>query len=96
MLKGRRSSGLIAVGSERVRLLNVDAPESFRPRCDAELVAGLQTKERLAQLLRTGPVQIDRHGQGRYRRTLARLSLLRNAKVSDVGEVLIAESPPLA
>jgi micrococcal nuclease len=67
MLKGRRSSGLIAVGSERVRLLNVDAPESFRPRCDAELVAGLKTKERLAQLLRTGPVRIDRHGQDRYR-----------------------------
>lgn len=26
----------IAIGTERVRLLNVDAPESFRPRCEAE------------------------------------------------------------
>lgn len=55
----------IAIGSERIRLLNVDAPESFRPRCDAELVAGLKAKERLAQLLRGGPIEIERHGQDR-------------------------------
>ncbi|EIM26682.1 thermonuclease family protein [Microvirga lotononidis] len=75
----------IALGRER--LLNVDTPETFRPRCDADLVAGLRAKERLAELLRAGPVGIDRHGEDRYRRTLARLS----AGGRDVGEILIAE-----
>ncbi|MBQ0820709.1 thermonuclease family protein [Microvirga sp. HBU67558] len=77
----------IAIGSERVRILNVDTPETFRPRCEAELVAGLKAKERLAELLRAGPVGIERHGQDRYRRTLARLS----AGGRDVGSVLVAE-----
>ncbi len=77
----------IAIGSERVRILNVDTPETFRPRCEAELVAGLKAKERLAELLRAGPVGIDRHGEDRYRRTLARLSV----GGRDVGSVLIAE-----
>jgi micrococcal nuclease len=81
----------IAIGSERIRLLNVDAPESFRPRCDAELVAGLKAKERLAQLLRRERVQSDRQGQDRYRRTLARV----RADDRDVGETLIAEGPAL-
>jgi len=77
----------LAIGSERVRILNIDAPESFRPRCEAELVVGLRAKERLAALLRAGPVGIDRHGRDRYRRTLARLSI----GGRDVGSVLIAE-----
>jgi micrococcal nuclease len=80
-----------AIGSERIRLWNVDAPESFRPRCDAELVAGLKAKERLAQLLRRERVQSDRQRQDRYRRTLARV----RADDRDVGETLIAEGPAL-
>jgi micrococcal nuclease len=76
-----------------VRLLNVDTPESFRPRCERELAAALKAKERLAQLLRAGPVGIDRQGQDRYRRTLARLevSAKTGEKPRDVGDVLIAE-----
>jgi micrococcal nuclease len=83
----------IAIGSERVRLLSVDTPESFRPRRERELVAALKAKERLAQLLRAGSVVIDRQGQDRYRRTLARLEVAAKpgAKSRDVGEVLIAE-----
>jgi len=94
-LDGRRvviiDGDTIAIGSERVRILNIDAPESFRPRCDAELVAGLRAKERLAQLLRIENVQIDRHGQDRYRRTPARV----RADGRDVGETLIAEGHAL-
>jgi hypothetical protein len=37
----------IATGSERIRLLNVDVPVSFRPRCDAELVAGSRRRSGL-------------------------------------------------
>jgi endonuclease YncB( thermonuclease family) len=71
-LDGRRvvitDGDTIAIGTERICLLNVDAPESFRHRCDAELVAGLMAKERLAQLLRIEQMRIDRQGQDRYRR----------------------------
>jgi len=57
----------IALGTERVRLLNIDAPESFQSRCEHELVAGVRAKERLAaprplraargRSLRPGPLQ---------------------------------------
>jgi len=77
----------IDVGGERIRILNIDAPESFRSRCEAELKLALRTKERLAQLLRSGPVQIDREGQDRYRRTLATLRV----REGDVGRILVRE-----
>lgn len=72
----------IDVRGERIRILNIDAPESFRSRCEAELKLALRTKERLAELLRSGAAQIDREGQDRYRRTLATLSV----REGDVGE----------
>jgi len=78
----------VKFGPETVRILNIDAPESFRSRCEAELVAGLRAKERLAQLVRVPRVEIVRDGQDRYRRTLARLVLPGGR---DVGTVLIRE-----
>jgi endonuclease YncB( thermonuclease family) len=72
---------------ERIRILNIDAPESFRSRCEAELKLALRTKERLADLLRSGPVEIKRQGQDRYRRTLATLSV----REGDVGNILVRE-----
>lgn len=72
---------------ERVRLIDIDAPESFRSRCEAELRLGLAAKARLAQLLRGQPVEIERHRQDRYRRTLA---FVRVGGVS-VGQVLVSE-----
>ena len=48
---------------------------------------GLKAKERLAGLLRGGPVHVARNGQDRYRRTLAHLS----AGGRDVGQVLVRE-----
>lgn len=74
-------------GGERVRLFDIDAPESFRSRCEAELRLGLAAKARLAELLRGQTVDIARRGQDRYRRTLAVVSV---AAVS-VGKVLVAE-----
>lgn len=84
-------------GGERVRIFNIDAPETRRSRCMAELVAGLDAKERLAQLLRGGPVEVNRceasgRCRDRYGRTLARLS----AGGRDVGGVLVAEGKALA
>ena len=77
----------IDVSGERIRILNIDAPESFRSRCEAELKLALRTKERLAALLRAGPVAINRESQDRYRRTLATLSV----KEGDVGLILVRE-----
>jgi endonuclease YncB( thermonuclease family) len=77
----------VAYRRERIRILNIDAPESFRSRCEAELKLALRAKERLAQLLQTGAVEIERQGEDRYRRTLARLS----AKGGDVGMTLVRE-----
>jgi endonuclease YncB( thermonuclease family) len=58
-----------ALGSERVRILNIDAPETRGARCERELVLGLKAKERLAGLLRAGSVDVVRDGEDRYSRT---------------------------
>ena len=75
------------IGSERVRILNIDAPETRGSHCERELVMGLRAKERLASLLRAGAVDVARSGEDRYRRTLARVSVGGN----DVGQVLVRE-----
>lgn len=82
--------------AERIRIYNIDAPETRNAHCDAELVAGLKAKERLAELLRGRPVTVDRcEPSGRctdfYSRTLARLS----AGGRDLGGVLVAEGRAL-
>jgi endonuclease YncB( thermonuclease family) len=77
----------VALGSERIRILNIDASESHQPNCERELVAGLKAKQRLAQLIRSRTVSIDRQGEDRYRRTLARISV----DGRDVGAALIEE-----
>jgi micrococcal nuclease len=88
---GRRAviidGNTIALGNERVRLLNIDAPESFRSRCERELVIGLRAKERLAALARSGRLKVEHRGQDRYRRTLARVYVA----CRDLGQVLIQE-----
>ena len=77
----------ISVGREKIRLLAIDTPETFRSRCDNELVLGLKAKERLRQLLDSGSVSIERDGHDRYRRTLANVK----AGAIDVGATLLAE-----
>lgn len=82
--------------AERIRIYNIDAPETRNAHCEAELTAGLKAKERLAQLLRGGPVTVVRcEPSGRctdpYGRTLARLS----AGGRDLGGVLVTEGRAL-
>ena len=74
--------------AEKIRLTAIDAPESYRPNCENELKAGLRAKERLAELLRAGPVDIVRSGKlDRYGRTLADLK----STAGDVGTILVRE-----
>ncbi|WP_159975927.1 MULTISPECIES: thermonuclease family protein [unclassified Novosphingobium] len=86
---------------ERVRLLNIDAPElAGSPRCSAKSRArlegsdnpswcdfktGIESRDQLRAFLAAGPAMIHRSGTDRYGRTLARLSV--NGK--DAGEYLI-------
>ncbi|WEX85799.1 thermonuclease family protein [Sinorhizobium garamanticum] len=79
----------VAIGSERIRLLDIDAPETKEPRCEAEMVRGLEAKERLRSLLRSArAIDLDRSGgRDRYGRTLGRLMV----DGRDVGAVLVAE-----
>lgn len=78
---------------EIVRIYNIDAPETHRPRCPAEKRVGEAATAFLATLLDGGGVAISRCEAGtgrckdRYRRTLATLST-RNAP--DVGEALVS------
>ncbi|WP_051556898.1 thermonuclease family protein [Brucella intermedia] len=81
------------IRSERIRLANIDAPEIGHPQCDAERRLGLVARKRLAVLLGSGQVDIERgdpksgRAKDRYGRTLA------TAYVDgvDIGSILIKE-----
>jgi endonuclease YncB( thermonuclease family) len=73
----------------RVRIQPIDTPETWEPRCAAELELGLKAKARLVELLGDGSGVRYVIGPGRdpYRRTLARVYV----GDTDVGEVLMSE-----
>jgi endonuclease YncB( thermonuclease family) len=56
-----------------IRIRDMDAPESWRPRCAAEKRAGLAAKAALGRLLLQGEVTVSRVdvGADKYGRTLA-------------------------
>lgn len=76
-------------GRDRIRLFNIDAPQTVDFRCERELILGLKAKQRLAELLRSGTVSIERRDKDPYRRTLGYLRL---DDGRDVGRVLLAEN----
>lgn len=75
----------IDVDGERIRIAGVDTPE-LRGKCDAERRLARIARDRLAEIVAAGPIEIRRHGRGRYGRTIADLSV----RGRDVGEALIA------
>jgi micrococcal nuclease len=79
--------------AEKIRFIDIDAPESFRPHCENERAVGLQAKARVAELLRGATVYVERSGRkDRYRRTLANLT----TADGDVGAVLMKEGLAVA
>ncbi|WP_051231154.1 thermonuclease family protein [Kaistia adipata] len=73
--------------AEKIRFIDIDAPETFRSTCDRERQVGLQAKARVAQLLRGATVYVERSGRkDRYGRTLANLS----TSAGDVAQHLVA------
>lgn len=66
----------VELAGERIRLVEPDAPEISKPRCNTELAKGLLASGRLRQLIQ-GQVTIERSGRtDRYGRTLASLVAL--------------------
>lgn len=56
-----------------IRIIELDTPETFRSRCENELVLGLAAKEHLRSLLDSGTVTYEATGTDRYGRTLAKV-----------------------
>lgn len=80
---------VVVPGRDRIRLFNIDAPLTVDFRCERELILGLKAKQRLAELLRSGTVSIERRDKDPYRRTLGYIRL---DDGRDVGRVLLAEN----
>jgi endonuclease YncB( thermonuclease family) len=71
---------------ERIRLLAVDAPETYRPHCRAEKYLGALASAQVERWLASATViEIERDGVDRYGRTLARVKL----DGMDISEALI-------
>lgn len=74
--------------AEKVRLTEIDAPEVFHPSCEAERIAGLRAKERVAGLIRGQAVELVRSREtDRYGRTLGLLKV----PAGEVGAILLRE-----
>ena len=63
----------IYVGEEKVRIIGMDAPETYQARCESERLRGHRATEHLRYLLDAGHIAIRRQGRDRYGRTLARV-----------------------
>jgi len=80
---------------ERVRILNIDAPEMpGSPKCEdrrrqgwCDYALAERSRDALSVFLMSGPMQIERSGNDKYGRTLARLTV--NGR--DAGAYLIAQ-----
>ena len=78
----------IELDGEKIRLINIDTPETFRPRCERERQWGEAAKARLIELL-AGPDELTvvREKQDYFMRTLA--YILKGDQ--DLGEQLVVE-----
>lgn len=78
----------VKLGTQSLRLVNIDAPEISRPDCAAEAERGRAAAERLRALLSEGQVAILPNGRlDRYGRPLVRLTV----DGRDAGDILISE-----
>ena len=72
---------------ERIRIVGLDAPETYFAECDAEYRLGVVAKRRIQELIAGANLEIRRAGKDRYDRTLARVI----ADGIDVAEPMISE-----
>lgn len=79
----------VRYNGQRLRLLSIDTPETYKPRCDAELAKGREATARLRELVnRAQRIEIVDSGQiDKYDRRLVNLLI----DDRDVGNTLITE-----
>lgn len=78
----------VEIRGARMRLLDIDTPEIFHPRCARESDIGAAAKVRLSQLLAAGPLDVADSGRrDDYGRSLVRIRVAGQ----DVGQVLLRE-----
>lgn len=77
------------LGGERIRIVDIDAPEISNAECQAERRAGLLARDRLLQLLDAGPFRLvmGERDRDRYGRLLRRVERSRRS----LGLVLVEE-----
>ncbi|WP_425416422.1 thermonuclease family protein [Oricola indica] len=75
----------IWLAGEKIRLVNIDAPE-VKGRCRAETQRAAAATRALARLLDGQPIRIVRQGQDRYGRTLAAIA----TSAGDAGALLVS------
>ena len=49
-------------GGVKIRLADIDAPETFSPKCPSEAALGQRTTQRLVELMNAGPFEVVRIG----------------------------------
>ena len=81
----------ISIDGMPIRLLQIDTPETWSPRCQQELELGMAATKRLEELLDGHEVTYQATGYDRFGRVLARVY----ADGVDVSEVLLREGHAL-
>lgn len=78
----------IYYGEEKIRIVGLDAPETYQARCDAERALGQRATGYLRVMVKRGPVTIERQAKpDRYKRTLARVFI----GGRDVADIMVSE-----
>jgi endonuclease YncB( thermonuclease family) len=80
----------IRYAGQTIRLEDIDAPETYGPRCDSEAALGAQATNRLMELLNAGPFEVVYTG-GRDEDAYARKLRTITRDGRSVGDTLIAE-----
>ena len=79
----------IRYGGRKIRLADIDAPETHEPKCASEAARGRRATLRLLELVNAGPFELVSNGrdEDRYGRKLRTIE--RNGR--SVGDTLVAE-----
>ncbi|TIX48866.1 thermonuclease family protein [Alteraurantiacibacter aquimixticola] len=74
---------------DKIRLIDINTPETSRPSCDREAALGRRATERLIVLLNEGPFTLESEGRDtdRYGRLLRRVT----REGASLGAALVAE-----
>jgi micrococcal nuclease len=75
------------LAGRKVRIADIDAPETHPSRCPTEAALGSRATSRLLTLLNAGPFELAGHGRDRYGRDLR--TVVRDGR--SLGGILVAE-----